>query len=365
VPFNDPVQPLPPGQTRATLDEQASYVIQSYAMGIAAGVERQAIYKMVDEEAEQGQYYGLVRNNGTTRPAYTAFQVAASYFTAIKSAYYTWPGLPGPAADADIWRILDSANNRFQFIWPAQVSHVVMERGDRRTSVLWNNSPVEVETSFEAASKDATLITKFGKTLPITPRSGRYYVTLEGSTNNSDLRDLSLYLIGGEPVIIDEPVQPLPERVLARIESVVAADGKPLYEMDRANVSVVLSLPGTNDPVPCRWNPDVQLWGGTVAGRSVNLGAATRKMVTEQGRTYPIWELNNVDVSDNVDPEWKRLVALQIRVADIPTDGDVWPFPMPPPPVSTPGASAASPTPLPSTPTPTPAPRTVLSKSCE
>ena len=89
-------------------------------MGIAAGVERQAIYKMVDEEAEQGQYYGLVRNNGSTRPAYTAFQVAASYFTAVKSAYYTWPGLPGPAAEADIWRILDSVKTRTQFIWPVR-----------------------------------------------------------------------------------------------------------------------------------------------------------------------------------------------------------------------------------------------------
>ena len=95
VPFNDPVQPPSTGQTRATLDDQASYVVQSYAMGISAGVERQAIYKMVDEEAEQGQYYGLVRNNGTTRPAYTAFQVVASYFAAVKSAYYTSQGYRG------------------------------------------------------------------------------------------------------------------------------------------------------------------------------------------------------------------------------------------------------------------------------
>jgi hypothetical protein len=367
VPYNDPVQPLPPGQTRATLDEQASYVIQSYAMGIAAGVERQEIYKMVDEDPENGQYYGLVRNNKTTRPAYTAYQVAATYFRGVKSAYYTWPGLPGPAADADIWRVLDSVNNRVQFIWPAQVSHVVMERGDRRTSVLWNNSPVEVETSFEAASKSATLITKYGQTSTVEPRSGKYYATLPGSNNNSDLRDASIYLVGGEPVIIDEQVQPLPTRVLARIESVEAADGKPLYEMDNANVVAVLSLPGTDDPPPCRWNPEVQLWGRTQAGRSEKLGIATRKLVTEQGRTYPVWEFANVDVSANADPEWKRLTAIQVRLADIQADGDAWVIPSPPPTPgpATPGVAAATPMPEPPTPTPAPAPRIVLSKSCE
>jgi hypothetical protein len=366
VPYNDPVQPIPPGNTRATLDEQASYVIQSYAMGIAANVERQAIYKMVDEEAENGQFYGLVRNNGSTRPAYTAYQVAAKYFTGVRSAFYTWPGLPGPARENDIWPILESANNRVQFIWPAQVSHVVMERGDRRTSVLWNNSPVEVETSFEAASTSAALITKYGQTFPVTPRSGRYYVTLQGSANNSDLRDTSIYLVGGDPVIIDELVQPLPTRVLARIESVEAADGKPLHEMNNANVTAVLSLPGTNDPPPCRWNPEVQLWGRTVARGSVLLGTAMRKFVTEQGRTYPIWEFRNVDVSANTDPEGKRLVAVQVRLNGVQTDGDAWVLPAPPPTPrpAAPGV-AASPTPVPPTPTPTPASRIVLSKSCE
>jgi len=363
VPFNDPVQPLPPGQARATLDDQASYVVQSYAMGIAAGVERQAIYKMVDEEPEQGQYYGLVRNNGTTRPAYTAFQVVASYFAAVKSAYYTWPGLPGPAKRDDIDRILESVKTRTQFIWPAQVSQVVMERGDRRTTVLWNNSPSEVETSFEAASKGATLVTKYGQTMPLDPRSGRYYVTLRGSINNSDLRDQSTYLIGGEPVIIDEPVQPLPERVLARIESIVPVDDKAPYEMEWANVSAVLSLPGTNDPVPCRWNPNVQLWGRTPSGRSVMLGSAVRKLITEQGRNYPVWEFNEVNVSGASDPEGRRLVSLQVRVENVTTEGEAWVFPDPPPEISAPpnGSPTASPTPAP----PTPAPRIVLSKSCE
>lgn len=361
VPFDDPVEPLPAGSMRATMDEQASFVIQSYAMGIAAGVERQAIYKMVDEESEQGQYYGLVRNDGTTRPAYTAYQVAASYFSDVKSAYFTWPGLAGPAGPDDVWRLLDSINHRHQFIWPSQVSRVVMERGDRRTTVLWNTSPVEVETSFPAASKQATLVTKYGQTYPIAARDGQYVVTLHGATNNSDLRDTSIYLVGGEPVIIDEPVEPLPERVRARIDRIISLDEKPLYEADRLYLSTTISRHGGDDPVPCRWEPEVQLWGRTEGRRDIKLATASRRIVTEQGRTYTGWEFHNANVSKAMDPEGKRLVSLSIRVEGVPTESDIWPFP--PAPV---GSSD------PDRPVPTPTPGslavvspTVLARSCQ
>ncbi|MFN0071841.1 MAG: hypothetical protein ACKVVP_10180 [Chloroflexota bacterium] len=370
VPYNDPVQPLPAVEMRATLDEQASYVIQSYALGIAAGVERHAIYKMLDEEPEGGQYYGLIRNDGSTRPAYTAYQVAASYFTNVTSAFYTWPGLPGPASTADIYRILDSVQTRPQFIWPAQVSQVVMERGDRRTTVLWNNSPAEVETSFSAASKNATLVTKYGQAFPIAARGDRYFITLHGSTNNSDERDRSIYLVGGEPVIVDEPVEPIPQRVRARIESVIPVDGKPVYESDQANVAAVLSLPGTNDPTPCRWEPDVQLWARTVSGRSVKLGSATRRTLNEQGLSYPVWDFNGINISTAMDPDGKRLVSLQIRIAEATTETDSWEFPSAPPPepevepsatMTATAAPTVTPTPRP---TPQPIPRILLAKSC-
>ena len=126
-----------------------------------------------------------------------------------------------------------------------------MERGDRRTTVLWNNSPSEVETSFEAASKGATLVTKYGQAMPLAPRSGRYYVTLRGSTNNSDLRDQSIYFIGGRAGYYRRPVGPLPERILARIESVVPVDDKaPLRNGVGQCFGGSLAAGYRNDPVP-------------------------------------------------------------------------------------------------------------------
>ena len=48
VPWDDPAAPLPPGGYRATLEEQASFVIQGFALAMAADVERINLYKMVD-----------------------------------------------------------------------------------------------------------------------------------------------------------------------------------------------------------------------------------------------------------------------------------------------------------------------------
>ncbi len=231
---------LPAGYFHATLEEQASYVIQSYALAVAAGVERQAIYKMVDELAEDGQFYGLVRNDGSVRPAYTAYQVAATYFSGVKSAYYTWPGLAGPPSDEQIRQILESNVNRPQFVWPAQVSQVVMERGNRRTTVVWNNSPELVETSVPAEAREATLVTRYGRVSTIAAKDGFYTLQLPESTNNADPRDPSLYMVGGEPFIIDEAVAPLPDRARSRIQAVWPHEGKPVQEAVVANVTAQL-----------------------------------------------------------------------------------------------------------------------------
>ena len=174
-------------------------------------------------------------------------------------------------------------------------------------TVLWNNSPADVDTTFAAASSSAMLITKYGQTYPIAPQDGKYVVTLKGTNNNSDLRDQSIYLVGGEPVIVEEGVEPIPDHVRGRIDAYIPVDGMPVYESDRVYVSGQLSLPGTNTPVPCRWEPEVQLWGRTASGRFIKLATGTRRVEESQGRRYPAWDFHNVNVSASMDPEGKQI----------------------------------------------------------
>src|SRR5207237_4029591 len=49
VPWDDPFAPLSRAHFRATLDEQANYLVQSVACALAGGVECVAVYKMIDD----------------------------------------------------------------------------------------------------------------------------------------------------------------------------------------------------------------------------------------------------------------------------------------------------------------------------
>src|SRR5919202_241624 len=49
VPWDDPTAPLSREPWRASMEEQASYVLQAFALGLAAGVDQMSIYKLRDE----------------------------------------------------------------------------------------------------------------------------------------------------------------------------------------------------------------------------------------------------------------------------------------------------------------------------
>jgi len=372
IPFDDIKNPLPSGQLRASLDQQASYIIQAMALSIAAGVDRYAVYKAADEKAENDtELWGLIRNDRSTKPSYVAFQVGATWFSNVKSAYFSWPGVPKPTME-QYKAILRTNDSRVQFVWPAQVSQVTMERGDHRTTVVWNNSPEPVTHKIAATATSATLVHKNGKTDTLKAKDGFYTVDLAPSNHNADPRDPSLYLIGGDPLIVDEIVKPLPsERLASRIEVVWPLDSAPVEDASRANVTAQLLMPDTTDPVPCRYDPDtedVQLFAwkhfierpqtpapaaivptpSIVAGASppatpapaavdqqpaaverqapekVLLGTGIKRFVTEDGLTYPVWDFNNVDIAYARTAARDRWLELFVAIDGLKMDPTPW-----------------------------------------
>jgi hypothetical protein len=197
------------GPFRATLDEQASYVLQGMALARAAGIQRYSIYKIVDEHAEnEDEFWGLTRNDGTLRPSYIAYQVGARFFQNVRSATYSWGGSQIPPTEAEISALLASNSNRFQWPWPAPVNTVVLDRGSERVTVVWNASPEPVQYALPATARTARLVDKYGRESTLVATDGRYPLSLEPSRNNSDPRDPTLYLVGGNPWIVVEDVSP-------------------------------------------------------------------------------------------------------------------------------------------------------------
>jgi hypothetical protein len=295
VPKDDPVQPAN-GPFRATLDEQASFVIQSTALARAAGVERQAIYKMNDTGGEGGELYGLVRDNGEARPAYAAYQVAATYFSNVKSASVSWSA-------AQIDQALHSADNKTQFVWPDPLTRVTMDRGNQRVTVVWNNTLQKLSTAVPAAGASAKLVDRVGNVKTVSAVNGAYALDLEPSTNNSDPRDTSLYLVGGPPLILVEdatgaaPPPASAAGVDARIEIVFPQNNASVTQADKANVSAYLFQSGGKVPVACDYPGAVRLWAALNNDPARPVAVGTRRIEASGGKNAVAYDFNDVDVS--------------------------------------------------------------------
>jgi hypothetical protein len=136
----------------------------------------------------------------------------------------------------------------------------------------------------------------------------------------------------------------LPTAVDASVEVVWAKDPS------HANVTGVLLMPGTLQAVPCRWKPTVRLLSSVDGATSV-VGVGDRRMVTADGRTYAVWDFNNVDISASLSG---KAIDFWLDVNGVATHAMRWTYSLATPtpvPVATEDASDAVPT---ATPTPDP-----------
>lgn len=177
-PSQDPEDPVPNTVFHVTLDEQASFIIHSFALGIAADVERIAVYKLIDRPKAPGSLepYGLYREDESARPALHAYKVVTSYLSGFQDAKLEETG-------------------------PVQV--VTIDRGDETTTVVWTNSPEQQTYSVPAIADRALLVDKLGNTRTIQPEGGRYHLILEGAVCTHPG-----CIIGGSPWIIVEEGHP-------------------------------------------------------------------------------------------------------------------------------------------------------------
>lgn len=170
----------------ATQDEAAAYLIQSYANAWAIGVGRYFFFRTNDQD--MSEYFGLMRNDRSLRPAYTAFQVAATYL--ISPTFTTIVTSSGGTH----WNVT---------LWGTP-------RG--RVSVLWNAAPTTAVYTLPAVVGTATRVNRQGVTQTIAAVGGVYTFTLPGATANlvddpgdpNDSNDPYDYIIGGDPVIVIE-----------------------------------------------------------------------------------------------------------------------------------------------------------------
>ena len=161
-----------------TQEEQAAFIIQASALALAAGAERIEIYKMIDKSADSGtdpEPFGLVRQDGSYRPAFTAFQVAARYIRDVRSA------------TRDLW---------------GETAQITLNEGNRTLTVLWNRIGQPRTVRLAAITTQATLVDQTGQTRTISAQNGYYTLSLDPASAIDP--HSGGYMIGGPPLLVVE-----------------------------------------------------------------------------------------------------------------------------------------------------------------
>jgi hypothetical protein len=182
VPYDDPIWPGYKGGFMASMEEQSNYIIESMATYVALGVDRVGFNRLTDGQdfRNGGEPFGLLRNDGSRRPAFRAFQVATQLFSQAQLVSYQPPDRSGYA-------------------------EIVMERPGERITVAWTLRGETMRYSVGAAGSNALVVGKYGDTHAVeADGNGRYSFQLAPATANTNDDDPRDFVVGGDPLILVE-----------------------------------------------------------------------------------------------------------------------------------------------------------------
>lgn len=170
-PLNDPTWPVPNWTLSVTLDEQAAFMPQVLASALAAGTQRIAVYKLKDTETDRlanPEPFGLIRADGSRRPAFTTYQVATEYMAGVTSAR------------RERWN---------------EVGQIGLAQAERSTTVLFARLPMPQVAEVAAVAETAVLVDMWGTRRTITAQEGFFRVELPPALCTQPIGDYCM--IGG------------------------------------------------------------------------------------------------------------------------------------------------------------------------
>ena len=175
APTDDPEWQVNRPQFPLDLRQQASFLMQSAVLGLAAGADRIAAYKLYDQNLPAGaESFGLLNPaSAAPRPAFYAWRTVVRTLSDVTHAQL---------AQTDT---LDAVLMRH-------------EGGTRHTWALWSRTARPAQVSISATSTKAYLVDVTGNLQVLTPSQGSYRLTLPPA-DCSDPQEGCF--IGGEPLL--------------------------------------------------------------------------------------------------------------------------------------------------------------------
>ncbi|MGB3716835.1 MAG: hypothetical protein WA996_20645 [Candidatus Promineifilaceae bacterium] len=239
-PRDDPEWPVPDWFLSVTLEEQAAFIPQALASAMAAGADRIAVYKLRDNEEDRfanPEPFGLVRMDGTHRPAYDTYRLAIEQLS----------GMTG--VERERW---DS------------VGQIRIDQPGKSTTVLFARLPSQQVAQVEARFDSAVLVDMWGVSQAITPDNGYFDIELSAASCSQSIGDfcmiggLTYYLVQTEPapptalppppITATPPLTPTPPATAAATAASSAVDGSTDSPNTPPETTLIPTLMPTNTP---------------------------------------------------------------------------------------------------------------------
>jgi hypothetical protein len=176
APSVDPLNPWLNPTRIVSLDQQADFIVHSFALSLAAGAQRVAVYKLVDIPAYDPGFpaFGLIRADGTHRPAYAALKMITTYFRDARQA---------------------------RLVRTGSTDLVTLDRGTQTTRVAWARGAATTTLTLPALASEGVIVNLDGSTQPISAVNGEYELILPAAKCDDPNWGCA---IGGQPIILVE-----------------------------------------------------------------------------------------------------------------------------------------------------------------
>lgn len=175
-PSEDPQEvPWSKPRFRVSLEEQAAFVLQEFALAFSGGASRVEVYKLRNsaDHPESIEPFGLLRADDSPRPAFAAFRVATTYLGDFTAARREQRG---------------------------DVLAVTFDRGNQTTTVLWTKGTSPARVRVKAIAPEAVLVDEQGNSQPIKALNGAFAIDLPGAVCTQRIG----CFIGGAPRLLVE-----------------------------------------------------------------------------------------------------------------------------------------------------------------
>jgi hypothetical protein len=184
---------------QTTMDQQAEYAVQAFAMAAAAGYQRTEFYQMVDQNpCSEPAVWGVTRDDGSRRPVSDALRTAITQFAGYTAVHF----VPLVRETQD-WSPWPDDQSSLMPNW--QVYQVAFDKpGNQRVSALWNGDGAPLRVRIRKAGSSAASIDRSGASHPLQESQGWWVLDLAPATAHFPEDPSGYHFIGGEPLLLVE-----------------------------------------------------------------------------------------------------------------------------------------------------------------